>query len=262
MDVLIDKRELSAKARERNLSLNIIEKDYVLGWLLFGLSAIDSLVFKGGTALSKIYFPEIWRLSEDLDFSLLNGDFSVVTEKIPEILKSLEKKSKIKFILGNQFSNPGYLQLKIKYEAVIGRNWIKVDVTKNDLVEKPSLKNIGMSFSDYPTFKIKVESVEEIFCAKLRTLIERKKSRDYFDLWKLTKLSLDFNKVRKILPKKLEIKSIQLNSLDQIFPEDLSDVLIPYWERELGRLVHPLPDLKLVQKELKEFINGKFFHHP
>ena len=38
MDVLIDRRELLEKARERNLTLGMIEKDYVLGWLLFGLN--------------------------------------------------------------------------------------------------------------------------------------------------------------------------------------------------------------------------------
>jgi hypothetical protein len=31
VDVLIDRRELLAKARERKLNLNIVEKDYVLG---------------------------------------------------------------------------------------------------------------------------------------------------------------------------------------------------------------------------------------
>ena len=65
---MIDRRELLEKARERNLTLGMIEKDYVLGWLLFGISEINDLTFKGGTALSKIYFPRIWRLSEDLDF--------------------------------------------------------------------------------------------------------------------------------------------------------------------------------------------------
>jgi predicted nucleotidyltransferase component of viral defense system len=38
VDVLIDKRELLSIARKRNLNLNIVEKDYVLGWLLFGFS--------------------------------------------------------------------------------------------------------------------------------------------------------------------------------------------------------------------------------
>lgn len=65
---MIDRRELLQKTREMKLTLGMIEKDYVLGWLLFGLSGIRDLTFKGGTALSKIYFPRLWRLSEDLDF--------------------------------------------------------------------------------------------------------------------------------------------------------------------------------------------------
>lgn len=54
---MIDKRELLAKARERRLPLAMIEKDYILGWVLFGLARLPELVFKGGTALSKVYFP-------------------------------------------------------------------------------------------------------------------------------------------------------------------------------------------------------------
>lgn len=255
---MIDRRELLAKARERHLNLNIIEKDYVLGWLLYGFSQIDSLVFKGGTALSKIYFPEIWRLSEDLDFSLIEDDFPMVSERIEEIFGLIEKKSGIKLDLKSKFSNPDYLQLKIKYNAVIGRNWIRLDVMKNDLVEKPSLKFIKKTFSDYPKFKIKVETVEEIFCAKIRTVIERKKCRDYFDLWKLTRLSLDSNKVKKILREKLEIKGVKFTSQSQIFPRDLKETLLPYWERELGRLVHPLPDVDTVLKEIENFVKSDF----
>lgn len=255
---MIDRRELLEKARKRNLNLNIVEKDYVLGWLLFGFSWINSLVFKGGTALSKIYFPEIWRLSEDLDFSLLDDNFSIVSERVQKIFKIIEKKSGIKLNLKSEFSNPDYLQLKIQYHGVIGRNWIKVDFTKNDLVEKPALKAVKKEYSDYIDFKIKVESVEEIFCSKLRTVIERKKCRDYFDLWKLTKLSLDLEKAKKILKEKLKIRGIKLTSMNQIFPKDLNETLLPYWERELGRLVYSLPDLEFVNKELKPAINNIF----
>lgn len=45
MDVLIDKREILEKARARNLNLQIVEKDYVLGWLLYGLRGFDHLAF-------------------------------------------------------------------------------------------------------------------------------------------------------------------------------------------------------------------------
>ncbi|MBN1694386.1 nucleotidyl transferase AbiEii/AbiGii toxin family protein [candidate division WOR-3 bacterium] len=255
---MIDRRELLAKARERKLNLNIVEKDYVLGWLLFGFSQINFLVFKGGTALSKIYFPEIWRLSEDLDFSILDDEFEGIIENIEEIFMQVERKSGIKLALKSRFSNPDYLQLKIQYHGVISRNWIKADFMKNDIVDKPLKKSLKKEYSDYKDFSVKVESLEEIFCSKFRTVIERKKCRDFFDLWKLTKLSVDIKKVKKILDKKLEVKGISFNSFKQIFPEDLKETLLPYWERELGRLVNPLADLEVVLRELKNFIKAKF----
>ncbi len=257
---MIDRRELLAKAREKKLNLSIIEKDYILGWLLFGFSQINSLVFKGGTALSKIYFPEIWRLSEDLDFSLLDDNFTVISESIEEIFKLIEKTSGIQFNLKSKFSNPDYLQLKIQYHGVISRNWIKVDFMKNDIVDKPVKKSLKKEYSDYKDFSVKVESLEEIFCSKLRTVIERKKCRDYFDLWKLLKLSVDMNKVKKIIGKKLDIKGINFTSMIQIFPDDLNEILFPYWDRELGRLVNPLPDLESVLKELRISIRRNFFN--
>ena len=88
---MIDKSELLEKARERHLSLQMIEKDYVLGWLLFGVSKIPGLVFKGGTALSKIYFPEIWRLSEDLDFALPEEDLNNVLPQIEQVLSQSQQ---------------------------------------------------------------------------------------------------------------------------------------------------------------------------
>ena len=60
-------------SREFGLVANVIEKDYVLGWVLAGISnhtkVGHSWVFKGGTCLKKCYF-ETYRFSEDLDFTL------------------------------------------------------------------------------------------------------------------------------------------------------------------------------------------------
>ena len=73
---MIPKGELLALRGEWSLSDEIIEKDYVLGWLLAGIAADPALpdqwVFKGGTALRKCYF-ETYRFSEDLDFTLRPG---------------------------------------------------------------------------------------------------------------------------------------------------------------------------------------------
>ena len=50
----------------------VLERDYCLSWFLVGLSRSplkERLLFKGGTALKKCYFPD-YRFSEDLDFTL------------------------------------------------------------------------------------------------------------------------------------------------------------------------------------------------
>jgi predicted nucleotidyltransferase component of viral defense system len=80
---VIDKREILDTASRVNLNPSVVEKDYVLGWMLAGISAhpeiSENWIFKGGTCLKKCFF-ETYRFSEDLDFTLrdanqINGDF-------------------------------------------------------------------------------------------------------------------------------------------------------------------------------------------
>jgi predicted nucleotidyltransferase component of viral defense system len=76
--LMIDKREILETASSFLLLPNVVEKDYVLGWILAGINAHEELaeswVFKGGTCLKKCYF-ETYRFSEDLDFSLRDENY-------------------------------------------------------------------------------------------------------------------------------------------------------------------------------------------
>src|SRR5688572_24841438 len=73
---VIDRREILEAAGELGLQAQVVEKDYVLGWILAGIYSHAHLggtwVFKGGTCLKKCYF-ETYRFSEDLDFTLINA---------------------------------------------------------------------------------------------------------------------------------------------------------------------------------------------
>ena len=75
---MIDRREILEAASTFQLLPNVVEKDYVLGWLLAGINAHPELsgswVFKGGTCLKKCYF-ETYRFSEDLDFTLRDESY-------------------------------------------------------------------------------------------------------------------------------------------------------------------------------------------
>jgi hypothetical protein len=70
---VIDRAELLRLADELGLEPRVVEKDYVLGWVLVGIFRdpllADTWVFKGGTCLKKCYF-ETYRFSEDLDFTV------------------------------------------------------------------------------------------------------------------------------------------------------------------------------------------------
>lgn len=57
---MIDKREILDTAARANLNPSVVEKDYVLGWMLAGIYAHEELaetwIFKGGTCLKKCFF--------------------------------------------------------------------------------------------------------------------------------------------------------------------------------------------------------------
>lgn len=70
---MIDRSEILEVATDLSLAPDVVEKDYVLGWLLAGIFRDEELAgawtFKGGTCLKKCYF-ETYRFSEDLDFTV------------------------------------------------------------------------------------------------------------------------------------------------------------------------------------------------
>lgn len=82
---MISKQFILNRARENNLNPSIVEKDYVLGWILAAIYQnpffAHTWIFKGGTCLKKCFFRE-YRFSEDLDFT--------VNEKSPINLETLK----------------------------------------------------------------------------------------------------------------------------------------------------------------------------
>ncbi len=247
---MIDRRELMEKAGKFHLPLGLVEKDYVLGWMLYGLTHyLPELVFKGGTALSKIYFPEIWRLSEDLDFNVgEDTDFQQIIDILEqEILPFLEQKSGMKAEVKSKFLNSGYLQIKVQYLAVLEfRNFVKIDISRHQNIEEPVFKRLKSAYSDYPQFRVKVKTLNEIFAAKVRTLLERTKCRDYFDLWKL----LDYVNVDEI--KKLILLKCGKEEIDFGKLLEKTEELEQYWKQEMPRLVYPVPELDEVLADLRK----------
>lgn len=70
---MIEHRTLERRAGELGITIRHVELDYMLHHLVAGFARnADGLVFRGGTALARVYWPD-FRISEDLDFIAPDG---------------------------------------------------------------------------------------------------------------------------------------------------------------------------------------------
>jgi predicted nucleotidyltransferase component of viral defense system len=255
---MISGQELRKIARERGLRLDLIEKDYALGWTLFGVSRCSissNLVFKGGTALSKVYFPFGWRISEDLDFTLI-GDLSLeeaakkLVDELPVNVNRNSNGIQLTF-KPKPFLNPDYIQIRAQFTGPVSSNTVKIEVTKENFVGDYNSTAVPTRY-DYTPFSVLTYTLDNILAEKLRAIIERTRIRDYYDSWKLLNLKVvDAGRLRELFTKKCEGKGIIFRSVEQFFPEDLDGILRPHLN-DLTRLTsEPLPPLEEMLGELR-----------
>lgn len=229
-------------ARQDGVTAGLAEKNYVNSWILYAIYTgpfDDALVFKGGTALSKLYFPEIWRFSEDLDFTATEP-LPAVANKLADALTDIEPASGISFELTSvhDAGDPiEYVQIKVQYDAVLGqRNTTDLDITFNEALAFP-IQTHEHSYEDIPAFTVPAYSVEEILVEKLRSIYQRARARDYYDIYRLRQQETsDDATIATALRDKAAAHNVNLD-LENGIPEDDIDAVQAYWDQALDRLV-------------------------
>lgn len=92
-NIMISYYQIQRLASKRRIPENVIEKDYFIELLLSYLGRNNlfrkMVIFRGGTSLKKMYFPD-YRFSEDLDF-VISDDESLdsMNAVIENILKEI-----------------------------------------------------------------------------------------------------------------------------------------------------------------------------
>ena len=262
---MIDKREILEAASTLKLLPSIVEKDYVLGWLLAGMNAHEEIskswAFKGGTCLKKCYF-ETYRFSEDLDFTLseesqleeefLQPVFEDVVSWVTEQSGLILPVDQIEFDI---YKNPrGRLscQGKIAYRGPVSPTsggWpkIKIDLTADEKVVLPTVRReVFHPYTDRPEEGLWINSYayEEAFGEKLRALGERTRPRDLYDvvnLYRHTDTRPSSAVLRDVLRQKCEYKAIPVPTVDSLAPH--RQALEAMWEDMLGHQLPVLPPL-------------------
>jgi predicted nucleotidyltransferase component of viral defense system len=272
---VIEKRELQELQSEWSLDIGVIEKDYVLGWLLAGINNHDALartwIFKGGTCLRKCYY-ETYRFSEDLDFTVIDDgpetpeDLQPIFESIAGWIReesgielNLDEKS---FLRKKNLRGQPTTQGRIAYRGpnpppVLPK--VKIDITADELlVHRAELRPIGHQYSDNP---IPVDGalcyrLTELFGEKLRALAERCRPRDLYDVVHMHRhpdmigLAGD---VADILRQKCEHAGIDVPTLESMRASPYREEIEGEWESMLGhQLPRPLPPFETFWATLED----------
>ena len=275
---MIPKNEIIEHATQANLQTHVIEKDYVLGWLLAGIdqhpALQDTWVFKGGTCLKKCYF-ETYRFSEDLDFTLrdpshINADFLHAT--FTEISEWIYEQSGIEIppdrMKFEVYTNPrgvNSCQGRVYYKGPAtfsGKHSmprIKLDLSADEIVvEEPVSIPVRHDYSDCPEDGISIQSYSyaEVFAEKIRALKERTRPRDLYDVinfYRRPESREVAGDVKSVLTKKCEFKSITFPSLADL--DQHKDVCSSGWDEQLGHQLQTLPPFDSYWGELLSFFS-------
>jgi predicted nucleotidyltransferase component of viral defense system len=260
---LISRQEILDFSREFGLTANIIEKDYLLGWILDGISRHSELgsewVFKGGTCLKKCYF-ETYRFSEDLDFTIKKAEHcnhEFLTNAFKEVADWVYEKAGIEIpkelVYFEIYRNPrGKLsaQGRISYRGPLQRGGdlprVRLDLTNDEiLVLDPANREVHHPYSDRPEggFHILCYCFEELFAEKIRALGERLRPRDLYDvihLYRHEGIRADRALVMRTLEEKCRFKDISIPTMAILEEKPGRIELQAEWENMLG---HQLPVL-------------------
>jgi predicted nucleotidyltransferase component of viral defense system len=259
---MISETQLRQLARELDVRLGYAEKDYVNSWILWAIytsSYGDNLLFKGGTALSKLYFPETWRYSEDLDFGV-EGTYDGSEAELQDALEDAARVSGVEFDvtkhreLQKEAYPTHYVDIDIQYTAVLGhKNTTSLDIMIDEYVAFASVEH-RHSYEDVPEFALTAYSREEIFAEKLRALYQRSQARDYYDLYRMiTEAEIEESVILPAFRSKCEHEGLEIDLRDGL-PSEKRDEILSGWQNTLPDLVSTLPKFSTVYDTLGEYV--------
>lgn len=273
---MIPKKEIFALARSTGIRSENMERDYVISWLLKGITEAKGFAgryaFKGGTALRKLYFPD-YRYSQDLDFTITRalseselqtalGHAALAVERTSGIISRVADVTTVREVPGEEA-----YRARIEYQGPLGRLGgtqprITIDATLYERVVLPLEERALIhpySDADVCQARITAYPLEEMLAEKMRALLRRRYARDVYDLWFLFKHhanEMDMKAARHALEEKSRYKGYAYSGADDFLSPAHRADLERTWTASLIYQTHVLPPYRSVEKELREWLAG------
>jgi predicted nucleotidyltransferase component of viral defense system len=201
---MISEDEVKQLSIQLGVPLHYVEKDYVMGWLLWGIYnhplLARNLILKGGNCLRKVYFPDT-RFSDDLDFTAMRLDAEKEFHRhLDSLCQTVGARSGIEFDFSRTRVEEKHLAdgeskaiaARVYFKGFAGDSSltmrIKFDVSEFEKIVFPvQYHPLIHQFSDAQDCAVDIHtySLEEVLAEKLRSWIQRTRARDLFDLAKI-----------------------------------------------------------------------------
>ena len=266
------------EARQKHvLPWAVLERDYLLSWVLAGIQRVDvlnsTLVFKGGTALKKCFFGD-YRFSEDLDFTgvgAVPGGVKMdvaMQEACNQASKLLDPYAPVEIVCERHVErepHPGGqaafdIHARLPWQRQAQTN-VMVEISIDETLLRPPLRRaIIHDYGEPFDTEVLVYSLEEIVAEKLRAILQharllerrgwvRSRARDYYDLWRILGAygpQLDLAEFPTFLHQKCAARDVTFTDPDSFFPATILSVVETTWKQWLGPLVSDLPPYETV----------------
>ena len=273
---------LQEARRTLGVPWEVIERDYLLSWILAGVSRVetlrDRLVFKGGTALKKCWFGD-YRFSEDLDFSGVNdvprGQTmeDAVKESCRIAAQLLDEYAPVEITCERYTEkdpHPGgqeafSIHAKFPWHRdPHTRVMIEISVDEKVIMSAP-WRTVIHGYAEPLEARIRAYSLDEIVAEKLRAILQhierleergwsRSRARDYYDLWRIFKAYGDQLTLTGFVPflrEKCAVRNVSFRGADDFFQPTMLAYVEKTWEQWLDPLVRNLPSYATVIGELR-----------
>lgn len=153
----------------------------------------ESLAFKGGTCLRKMFFGKPSRFSTDLDFTATRLSYEEIKTELGQVLDGRSFYG-LELRIGEWYDSDGRGRdtcgVRVNYQSELLRGEFKLQVS---LRERPSLpprqlplleeSESYFRWLEFGTFSVPCLAREEIIAEKLRAAFQRTRARDLYDLY-------------------------------------------------------------------------------
>lgn len=155
-----------------------------------------NIFLKGGTNLRLLHNSP--RFSEDLDFNSAIIDYEEIESLVLETLSQMEKEN-VKFSIQEGKQTSGGFLATVVFEGFSSPVEIQIEISQR---EEEKIGEVVAVANDFiPTYNVVSVTDQQLVFEKLRALFERKKPRDFYDLYFMLRSRLPIPQKKEVFAK-------------------------------------------------------------